>query len=59
MPFIAACGGYMGWLSYKNGSLKESVAVHAWYDFIIFSLASVASQSITGEPATFAIQFAF
>jgi membrane protease YdiL (CAAX protease family) len=59
MPFLAASGAYMGWLSYKNGSLKESVAVHAWYDFIIFSLASVASQSITGEPATFAIQFAF
>ncbi|MEL7431887.1 MAG: CPBP family intramembrane glutamic endopeptidase [Chlamydiota bacterium] len=39
IPFITALGGYFGFLTHKNSSLKEAVAVHAWYDFALFSLA--------------------
>lgn len=51
VPFISAFGGYFGWLTYKNNSLKESVAVHSWYDFILFSAAYSATQSASvGKP---------
>lgn len=51
IPFISAFGGYFGWLTYKNKSLKESVAVHSWYDFILFSVAYSATQSASvGKP---------
>ena len=45
LPFIASMGAYMGWLSYKKHSLKESVAVHAWYDFTFFSLGALVQQA--------------
>lgn len=43
LPCLSISGAYLGWLSYKNNSLKESVAVHAWYDFILFSVAVAAN----------------
>jgi len=30
LPLISTLGAYAGWLTYKNHSLQESVAVHAW-----------------------------
>jgi len=58
LPFITLIGAYNGWLTYKNNSLQSSVAMHTWYDFILLSLASVATQSITSQ-TEFAIDLPF
>ena len=59
IPFLSASGAYMGWLTHKNHSLKESVALHAWYDFILFALAVGAGQSVGIEDAQFGLHFQF
>lgn len=48
LPLITSLGAYMGWLAYKNHSLQESVAVHAWYDFTVFLVGAMASTASTG-----------
>ena len=62
IPLITLSGAYLGWLTYKNNSLKEAVAFHSWYDFTVFSLVSLvelAEQTIrTGKPS-FAFSFDF
>lgn len=59
LPLITGIGAYCGWLTSKNHSLKESVAVHTWYDFILFSLSALANQTAaTGRPG-FAFSSAF
>lgn len=59
LPLITTFGAYFGWLTYKNHSLKESVAIHAWYDFTLFLAAySAASTAAIGKP-TFAFSFSF
>lgn len=58
LPLITSLGAYMGWLTYKNNSLKESVAVHAWYDFALFLTKAFAQASI-GEPTHFCYGFTF
>ncbi len=59
IPFITSFGGYFGWLTHKNRSLKESVALHSWYDFILFTGMAIAGPSAaTGHPE-FAIAFNF
>lgn len=59
LPLITSLGAYFGWITYKNRSLKESVALHTWYDFVVFAAASMASQSAAiGRPG-FAIAIAF
>jgi membrane protease YdiL (CAAX protease family) len=51
LPFITAFGVYCGWMTYKNQSLQEAVALHSWYDFLLFSLAAFADQAATtGKP---------
>ena len=51
LPFITGFGGYFGYLAHKNNSLKESVALHTWYDFILFAAAASADHSAsTGTP---------
>jgi|GEM_PF-1046398 len=59
LPLITGIGAYCGWLTHKNRSLQESVAVHTWYDFILFSLGALANQSAaTGRPGfAFAVPF--
>ncbi|MCF7852199.1 MAG: CPBP family intramembrane metalloprotease [Simkaniaceae bacterium] len=60
VPFISLFGSYFGWLAYKNNSLKESVAVHVWYDFWLFLGSYLASQAnINTPPARFAITIPF
>ncbi len=44
LPLITSLGAYLGWLTHKNGSLKESVAVHTLYDMALFSLAALADE---------------
>lgn len=36
LPLITGIGAYCGWLTHKTHSLQASVALHTWYDFIIF-----------------------
>jgi membrane protease YdiL (CAAX protease family) len=50
LPLITTIGAYCGWLTYKNNSLKESVALHTWYDFILFAASSLDSAAATGRP---------
>lgn len=49
IPWITLLGGYMGYLTHKNHSLKESTALHAWYDFTLFLGATIASQAISAD----------
>ncbi len=60
LPLIGTMGAYFGWLTYKNNSLQESVAIHTWYDFILFTGSLLASRaSLTPPPQKFAISFPF
>ena len=59
LPLITSMGVYFGWLTYKNNSLQESVALHTWYDLIIFTASVLAAQaSVTGR-TSFAITVPF
>jgi membrane protease YdiL (CAAX protease family) len=59
LPVITLLGGYAGWLTNKNHSLQESVAIHTWYDAILFSIDLMAKQSAsTGKPG-FAVAIPF
>lgn len=59
IPLITSFGAYFGWLTYKNHSLKESVAMHTWYDFTLFLLSySVTASASIGMPS-FAFSFSF
>ena len=51
IPYITSLGAYMGWMAYKNNSLRESVALHTWYDFTIFAIAYGASKATKTPPA--------
>lgn len=59
IPFISSLGGYMGWLTHKNQSLKQSVALHAWYDFFIFMGQAVATPSAMAGSPRFAYSLSF
>ncbi|MBN2498446.1 MAG: CPBP family intramembrane metalloprotease [Deltaproteobacteria bacterium] len=40
LPLMALTGAYLGWVYMHNHySLKESVALHFWYDFLLSSLS--------------------
>lgn len=53
LPFITTLGAYFGWITHKNHSLKESVALHAWYDFVVFAASSTMSKAAIDTPAVF------
>lgn len=62
LPLLTSAGAYYGWLAHKNCSLKETVAIHAWYDFILFStsmLASKIDEESIAEPTSFEIAIPF
>jgi len=61
MPFIAGFGAYCGWLTQSSHSLQDSVALHTWYDFILFSLAAAATQgkASVNTPTTFSFSMPF
>ncbi|HRW58606.1 MAG TPA: hypothetical protein P5048_03175 [Chlamydiales bacterium] len=46
-------------MTYKNNSLKESVALHSWYDFIIFAISASASESISHHKPSFSMSLEF
>jgi membrane protease YdiL (CAAX protease family) len=59
VPWITLFGVYDGWLTLKNHSLKESVAIHAWYDFILFAIGTLAGQAAITGRAEFALAAPF
>ena len=59
VPLITLAGIYDGWLTYKNHSLKESVAIHTWYDCILFTIGSLSSQALIKGRSEFAIAIPF
>jgi membrane protease YdiL (CAAX protease family) len=59
LPLITSFGGYVGWLAHKNHSLKESVAVHAWYDFVLMFANAVVSSASLGRPSHLFHSFSF
>lgn len=59
LPMITAFGGYFGWLTHKNHSLKESVALHTWYDFVFFAATALVSQAATVGRSGFAVAIPF
>lgn len=59
LPFITSFGAYFGWLTHKNHSLKESVAVHTWYDFAVFLVSYSAIQSAAIGKPSFAFSMPF
>ncbi|NGX38173.1 MAG: hypothetical protein K1000chlam2_01345 [Chlamydiae bacterium] len=59
LPVITSFGFYFGWLTYKNCSLKESVALHAWYDFALFLVSYAAVQSAAVGKPSFSISIPF
>lgn len=58
MPFIATIGAYCGWMTHKSHSLQEAVALHTWYDFILF-LGAASSAAMMSEKPTFAFSKSF
>lgn len=50
LPLITSLGAYLGWLTYKNHSLKESVALHTWYDFTLMLAGVLATKAAIEEP---------
>lgn len=63
LPLITAMGAYLGWMTQKNHSLRESVALHSWYDFTLFLGAALATQASSttrsSHPAIFQIPIHF
>ncbi len=59
IPYISLFGTYFSWLTYKNNSLQESVAVHSWYDFALFSISSIAAKAAIGARPEFNFSFSF
>ena len=59
LPLVTAMGAYFGWITHKNHSIQESVALHTWYDFVLFSLASLASQASCVGNSSFSIAIPF
>ena len=59
IPVITTAGFYYGWLTYKNHSLQESVALHTWYDFILIGLGSFAGEAIFTRSATCTLNIPF
>ncbi len=59
LPLITAFGTYTAWLTNKNHSIQEGVAIHSWYDFVVFSISALSNEwASTGNPGfAFAITF--
>jgi membrane protease YdiL (CAAX protease family) len=59
LPLITALGAYCGWMTQKNHSLKESVALHMWYDFIIFTVGAFSMNKASISHKQYAVSFPF
>ncbi len=45
LPLITTLGAYFGWMTQKNNSLQPSVALHTWYDFVLFAANALATRA--------------
>lgn len=59
LPLITSLGLYQGYLTHKNGSMQESVAVHTLYDFVLFSIGALAGEASTAEGTGFSMSIPF
>jgi membrane protease YdiL (CAAX protease family) len=59
IPYISLSSAYYGYVAYKNNSLREVVALHSWYDFIIMSLSAFLSKSVLPGPSHVKVSFSF
>lgn len=59
IPLVTGLGVYYGWLTYKNHSLKESVAAHTWYNFIVMMTTAWIARRATIGKTGFAIAVPF
>lgn len=60
LPMITLGGAYCGWLTYKNRSLRQSVALHVWYDFALMAASALATQvASTSKNKGFAFSIPF
>lgn len=59
IPFITTFGIYFGWLAHKNSSLKETVAIHTLYDFVLFSIGALAGEASASKDHGFTISIPF
>lgn len=59
IPLITGLGVYYGWMTYKNHSLKESVAAHTWYNFIVMMTTAWIAHRATIGKTGFAIAVPF
>ncbi len=59
LPVIGSIGAYCSWLTYKNRSLRESVAVHSWYDFVLLAISSAATKAAITKKKEIAFSFTF
>lgn len=58
LPLLAGLGAYFGYLTKESGSLKDSVAVHTWYDFALMASDALFYSASTGNVG-FATSFSF
>lgn len=59
LPMLTLLGAYMGWMTQKNVSLKESVAMHMWYDFCMFSISAFSKNKASIGPTVFTVAIPF
>ncbi len=59
LPLITGLGLYYGWLTYKNHSLKQSVAAHTWYNFIVIMTTAIIQHRASVGKTGFALSLTF
>ncbi|HSX14024.1 MAG TPA: CPBP family intramembrane glutamic endopeptidase [Chlamydiales bacterium] len=59
IPLLTGLGFYYGWLTHKNHSLKESVAAHTWYNFIVIMTSALIAQRANVGKTGFAVSLPF
>ncbi len=59
LPVIGSIGAYCSWLTYKNHSLRESVALHSWYDFILLAASAAVTKAIVTQKKEVAFSFTY
>ena len=59
LPLITSMGAYFGWMTHKNTSIQESVALHTWYDFVLFAASAWGPQAMIPRRPQFALSVPF
>lgn len=59
LPLITSMGAYFGWMTYKNNSIQESVALHTWYDFVLFAASAWGPEMMITRRPQFTLSVPF